>query len=149
MDLLNIADCLSSERNEELLKMIFCCQFEENDTGQGAAPELGYFVRLVFDCRNGKLFTDVYSTQDVPQRQLFERHGEASVHFIPVFSLWINGQAPAFFHWPNCQLYPSVRMEIAGWSQWREEAESLIRSEYGAYAHKALDWELEKQLSKC
>lgn len=133
MERIDIANALASPQNEEWLKSIFCCQFEECEVGRGSDPELGYFVRLNFDCRTGKLFADTYSVQESAGKQLYQRHGAASLNFMPVFSVWINSDAPAYFHWAGTDLYPLERMEAAGWEQWRQDAEQYIENEYPNY----------------
>lgn len=90
-------------------------------------------MRLNFDCRTGKLFTDTYLVQESDRKQLYQRHGDESLNFMPVFSVWINSDAPAYFDWAGTDLYPLERMEAAGWEEWRKDAKQYIENEHPHY----------------
>lgn len=133
MERLNIAQCLAEKHNEDLLRIMFCCEFDENRCDADDEDGVGYFVRLHFDCRTGQLGTTVSSTQESARKQLYHYHGEDSLHFIPLVSAWIHGDAPAYYHWGETDLYPIKRMESAGWTQWRKDAEAYITKEYAKH----------------
>lgn len=134
MEKLDIAQCLARPENELLLKIMFCCNFDENIVTNQPDDDYGLFIRLYFDCRTGELNIDANILEESARKQLYQGYGEASLHFIPLVQAWINADAPAYHHWGETDLYSIERMESFGWGQWRKDAEAYIKREYAKHA---------------
>jgi len=138
MQQIDIVSSLSDPWNELMLQRFFCLQFEDYQKESASLPDVREFRRLVFDCRNAELMSLGFSVQEFPEKQLYQRFGEASLSYIPVFSIWTNSDACTVFDW-DARDFPMERMRKTGWEQWRQDAERYILDRYSRLSFAVAD----------